>query len=233
MGFQAEVPEIEESFCVEAGVEETDEAVAGDTVTPAEDVVKELVTETRAAPGETERTNLGSDKSHPSALTPTSVEEAAAEAEGDKHTTPTCTSHCMPDNLSEVGVGYAVKETTGTATVWDVNQTVQAIVPAYGLAVAKGRYLVAGRMPGQLNVLFAEAGVPYDVELEMDFPDTNLSLVIGVNVESQLDRGPRHRTGASDLKKDVQKIVKHGHRASNHHISVLDRLPSLDQRIWQ
>ena len=66
VGFQAEAPEIEESFCVEAGVEETDEAVAGDTVTPAEDVVKELVTETRAAPGETERTKLGSDKSHPS-----------------------------------------------------------------------------------------------------------------------------------------------------------------------
>ena len=86
-------------------------------------------------------------------------------------------------------------------------------------------------MPGQLNVLFAEAGVPYDVELEMDelndFPDTDLSLVIGANdtvnsaaegdpsVESyiELDRGPRHRTGAFDLKKDVQKkIVKHGTR---------------------
>merc|ERR1719470_135531 len=44
----------------------------------------------------------------------------------------------------------------------------------------------AGRMPGQLNVLLAEAGVPYDVVLEMDelnddFPDTDLSLVIGAN----------------------------------------------------
>ena len=143
----------------------------------------------------------------------------------DKHTTPTCTSHCMPDNLSEVGVGYAVKpmETTGTANVRDVDQTDQAIVPGYGLAVAKGQYPIAGRMPGQLNVLFA-------VELEMDelndFPDTDLSLVIGANdtvnpaaegdpsVEShiELDRGPRHRTGAFDLKKDVQeKTVKHGH----------------------
>merc|ERR1711920_793084 len=106
-------------------------------------------------------------------------------------------------------------EITGTATVWDVDQTVQAIadakniiiVPGYGLAVAKGQYPVAemvsilkqkgknvrfgihpvaGRMPGQLNVLLAEAGVPYDVVLEMDeinddFDDTDLVLVIGAN----------------------------------------------------
>ena len=41
-------------------------------------------------------------------------------------------------------------------------------------------------MPGQLNVLLAEAGVPYDIVLEMDelnddFPDTDLTLVIGAN----------------------------------------------------
>ena len=63
------------------------------------------------------------------------------------------------------------------------------IVPGYGLAVANGQYAiaeitkelrdsgvnvrfgihpVAGRMPGQLNVLLAEAGVPYDMVLEMD-----------------------------------------------------------------
>jgi len=106
-------------------------------------------------------------------------------------------------------------EITGEATVWDVDQTVSAIadakniiiVPGYGLAVAKGQYPVAemvnllrkkgknirfgihpvaGRMPGQLNVLLAEAGVPYDVVMEMDelnddFPDTDLALVIGAN----------------------------------------------------
>merc|ERR1719507_2908123 len=106
-------------------------------------------------------------------------------------------------------------EITGTATVWDVDDTVEAmveakriiIVPGYGLAVAKGQYPVAelvdilkkkgksvrfgihpvaGRMPGQLNVLLAEAGIPYDDVLEMDeinddFQETDLVLVVGAN----------------------------------------------------
>lgn len=101
------------------------------------------------------------------------------------------------------------------ATVTDVDavteQIVSAksiiIVPGYGVAVAKAQYdiaelvaslrenginvrfgihPVAGRMPGQLNVLLAEAGVPYDVVLEMeeineDFPKTDLVLCIGAN----------------------------------------------------
>jgi len=81
------------------------------------------------------------------------------------------------------------------------------VVPGYGLAVAKGQYAiaevtrmlrehgvnvrfgihpVAGRMPGQLNVLLAEAGVSYDIVLEMeeineDFPNTDVTLVVGAN----------------------------------------------------
>jgi len=81
------------------------------------------------------------------------------------------------------------------------------IVPGYGLAVAKAQYAVAdliamlrangkevtvvvhpvaGRMPGQLNVLLAEAGVPYDIVKEMeetegDMDKTDVALVIGAN----------------------------------------------------
>ena len=101
----------------------------------------------------------------------------------------------------------------GEATMTSVDETVQLladsqsiiIVPGYGLAVARGQYPlkemvetltkngkqvrfaihpVAGRMPGQLNVLLAEAGVPYDIVEEMeeindDFGDTDVTLVIG------------------------------------------------------
>merc|ERR1712121_613780 len=115
---------------------------------------------------------------------------------------------------SSTGTGKA-KEIIGEHTETNVEKCVDMmvdakniiIVPGYGLAVAKGQYPVAelvnilrkkgknvrfgihpvaGRMPGQLNVLLAEAGVPYDVVLEMDelnddFPDTDLALVIGAN----------------------------------------------------
>jgi NAD(P) transhydrogenase len=81
------------------------------------------------------------------------------------------------------------------------------IIPGYGMAVAQAQYAcsemvkilkkqnkdvqfvihpVAGRMPGQLNVLLAEAKVPYDIVHEMEevqdeFPETDLALVIGAN----------------------------------------------------
>uniref|UniRef100_A0A665VE99 proton-translocating NAD(P)(+) transhydrogenase n=1 Tax=Echeneis naucrates TaxID=173247 RepID=A0A665VE99_ECHNA len=115
---------------------------------------------------------------------------------------------------SSTGTGKPM-EITGTHTEVNVDQTIDMIkeaqsiiiTPGYGLCAAKAQYPiaelvkmlkdagkkvrfgihpVAGRMPGQLNVLLAEAGVPYDIVLEMeeineDFPETDLVLVIGAN----------------------------------------------------
>lgn len=95
------------------------------------------------------------------------------------------------------GTGGKAAVVTGTHTETNVPEVVEAltsasrvlIVPGYGLAVANaqhsiaeltkklkgkgvqvefGIHPVAGRMPGQLNVLLAEAGVPYDIVYEMD-----------------------------------------------------------------
>ncbi|SDN40511.1 NAD(P) transhydrogenase subunit beta [Lutimaribacter pacificus] len=94
----------------------------------------------------------------------------------------------------------------GVAAALDEADSV-VIVPGYGMAVAqaqqavseltrrlraKGKEVrfaihpVAGRLPGHMNVLLAEAKVPYDIVLEMDeinddFPDTDVAIVIGSN----------------------------------------------------
>jgi H+-translocating NAD(P) transhydrogenase subunit beta len=95
---------------------------------------------------------------------------------------------------------------TDTAELLNQSKSV-IIVPGYGMAVAQAQHAVseitkllrqrgiqvrfgihpvAGRLPGHMNVLLAEAKVPYDIVLEMeeindDFPETDLVLVIGAN----------------------------------------------------
>lgn len=111
--------------------------------------------------------------------------------------------------------GGGAKGSAGTVTETNVEEVVAlleearnvVVVPGYGMAVARAQnplweiarklrdegtnvrfaiHPVAGRLPGHMNVLLAEANVPYDIVLEMDdinqdFPDTDVVLVIGAN----------------------------------------------------
>lgn len=106
-------------------------------------------------------------------------------------------------------------EATGEVSTTTIEETAEllrharsvVIIPGYGMAVAQAQHAVsdlakllrdrgvqvrfgihpvAGRMPGHMNVLLAEANVPYDIVLEIneineDFPNTDIVLVIGAN----------------------------------------------------
>lgn len=107
------------------------------------------------------------------------------------------------------------KKVEGTATEVSAEDVVELmstaksmiIVPGYGMAVAHAQHAiadlttklrargcnvrfaihpVAGRLPGHMNVLLAEANVPYDItyamdDINQDFPETDLALVLGAN----------------------------------------------------
>jgi NAD(P) transhydrogenase subunit beta len=78
------------------------------------------------------------------------------------------------------GFGLAVAQAQHTV------RELADLLTAKGIDVAYGIHPVAGRMPGHMNVLLAEANVPYEQLLEMDevnptFPQTDVALIIGAN----------------------------------------------------
>jgi NAD(P) transhydrogenase subunit beta len=111
--------------------------------------------------------------------------------------------------VSNTDVDYGDHRETNADEVADLLTHASSVVitPGYGMAVAQAQYPVAdltaklrergvdvrfgihpvaGRLPGHMNVLLAEAKVPYDIVLEMDeinddFPETDVVLVIGAN----------------------------------------------------
>jgi NAD(P) transhydrogenase subunit beta len=90
----------------------------------------------------------------------------------------------MLANAKEVMIvpGYGMAVAQAQHTVFEITKALRE----RGVNVRFGIHPVAGRMPGHMNVLLAEAKVPYDIVFEMDevnddFPDVDVSIVIGAN----------------------------------------------------
>jgi NAD(P) transhydrogenase subunit beta len=114
----------------------------------------------------------------------TSSAGAGAGYEGEVQTIDTESMAQLLNKARQIMVipGYGMATAQAQHAIADIAKT----LIKKGINVRFGIHPVAGRMPGHMNVLLAEAKVPYDIVFEMDeinddFPDVDVSIVVGAN----------------------------------------------------
>ncbi len=109
---------------------------------------------------------------------------ASAEVDGEAHPIEPAEAADLLSSAREVMIvpGYGMAVAQAQHAVFELFEALKR----RGVNVRFGIHPVAGRMPGHMNVLLAEANVPYDVVYELDevnddFPKVDVSIVIGAN----------------------------------------------------